>query len=397
MDTVRAEVAELTSLNDLKPMLASSSPCLSVYLPMSSAPANQAAKVNALEWRECLRTAQAKAEQMGPEATELLNSVSDFEAVAPSGEAKGKSIAVFRSREVFKTVWLHNSVAAKAVVGPHFCIRPMLPELVRDESFAVLALSQNDVRLLRCTHTSSEVVPLANGVPTSFEGYMNPAKPDHVSDNRSSPGPSSGTSKGVMFGTSTEREDKGEHLAHFYKQMDRAVNEALRETKESLVLVGVEYELSLYRSLSTYPKLVEEGVQGAPNSLKSGEMHARAIKAIDKHYENKVDAALAEYNHKAGGGASNRLEDIVPAAYDGRVLTLFIPDLREQVGKFDDSTYTTKGGEDGTPDAEDLVNAAAIQTILHAGQVFVLPDAKMPDGAPLAAVFRFNWGGAGTF
>jgi hypothetical protein len=389
MDTVRAEVTELTTLNDLKPMLAGRSPCISVYLPMSSAPANQAVKANALEWRERLRTARAKAEQLGPEATELLNSVSDFDAVVPSGEAKGKSIAVFRSAEVFKTIWLQNSVPAKAVVGPHFCIRPILPEFVRDESFAVLALSQNDVRLLRYTHTNSELVPLSNGAFTSFNGFMNPVKPDHVSDNHSSPGPSSGASKGVMFGTGTEREDKGEYLAHFYKQVDRAVNDALRQTKEPLVLVGVEYELSLYQTLSTYPKLVEEGVHGAPNALKSGEMHARAMKAIEKHYESKVNAALAEYNHKAGGGASNRLKDIVAAAHDGRVLTLFVPEFREQVGKFDGPTNTAKGGEDGTAEVEDLVNAAAVATILHAGQVFVVPDAKMPNGTPLAAVFRF--------
>lgn len=389
MHTVRAEVAELTTLNDLKPMLALSAPCLSVYLPMSSAPANQAAKTNALEWRECLRAARAKSQQHGPEVAELLNSLSDFEAVVPPGDAKGKSIAVFRSREIFKIAWLQNAVPAKAVLAKHFWIRPLLPELVRDEAFLILALSQNDVRLLRCTRTAAEQVSLPEGVATSFDAYMNTAKPDHVSDNRASPGPSSGGSKGVLFGTTTEREDKGEYLAHFYKQVDRGLNEALRQAKDPVVLVGVEYQLSLYRSLSAYPKLVDEGVHGAPNGLKSGEMHARAIKALEKQYDNKVDAALAEYNHKAGGGASNRLKDIVTAAHDGRVLTLFVPESREQVGKFDEPTHSAKGGEDGTPDAEDLVNVAAINTILHAGQIYVVPDAKMPNGTPLAAVFRY--------
>lgn len=389
METVRAEVAELTTLNDLKPMLASGAPCLSIYLPMSSAPANQAAKANALEWRECLRAAKAKAEQHGPEAVDLLHSISGFDAIVPPGEAKGKSIAVFRSPELFKIAWLQNTVRAKAVVGRHFCIRPILPELVRDETFFILALSQKDVRLLRCTHSSSEQISLADGVATSFDAYMNTAKPDHVSDNRASPGPSSGGSKGIIFGNTTEREDKGEYLAHFYKQVDRGLNDALRQAKEPVVLVGVEYQLALYRSLSTYPKLVEEDVHGAPNGLKAGEMHARAIKALERHYHNKVDAALAEYNHKAGGGASNRLKDIVTAAHDGRVLTLFVPESREQVGKFDEPTHSAKGGEDGTADAEDLVNAAAVDTVLHAGQVYVLPDAKMPNGTPLAAVFRY--------
>jgi hypothetical protein len=389
METVRAEVAEMATLKDFKPILASAAPCLSVYLPMSIGPANQAAKTNSLEWRECLRNAKAKAEQYGAGAVELLNSLMNWEAIAPEGEPKGRSIAVFRSSEVFKVLWLQTAVPAKAVVGPRFCIRPMLAELVRDETFSILALSQKDVRLLRCTRTTSEQVPLPEGTATSFDGYMNTAKPDHMNDGRSSPGPSAGTSKGVMFGMTTDREDKGEYLAHFYKQIDRGVNEALKQSKDPVVLVGVEYQLSLYRSLSTNPRLVEAGVQGAPNGLKSGEMHARAIKALDKQHENRVEAALAEYNHKAGGGASNRLKDIVGAAHDGRVLTLFVPESREQVGKFDRPTHLAKGGEDGSADAEDLVNAAAVETILHAGQVFVVPDAKMPNGTPLAAVFRF--------
>ena len=129
-----------------------------------------------------------------------------------------------------------------------------------------------------------------------------------------------------MFGTSTDREDKDEYLAHFYKQIDRGLNEVLRGKTEPVVLVGVEYELALYRSLNTYQHLAEEMVQGAPNSLKAGEMHARALDAIARQYEKKVDDALAEYNHKVGGGASSRLEDIVRAAHDGRVLTLLVSD-----------------------------------------------------------------------
>src|SRR5919201_797075 len=110
-----------------------------------------------------------------------------------------------------------------------------------------------------------------------------------------------------MFSTSTERETKDEYLANFYKQIDRGLNEILRGKMEPVVLAGVEYELAIYRSLSTYLHLVEEAVQGAPNSLKAGGMHARALDTMLRKYEKKVDDALAEYNHKVGGGASNRL------------------------------------------------------------------------------------------
>lgn len=118
-------------------------------------------------------------------------------------------------------------------------------------------------------------------------------------------------------------------------------------------------------------------------------MHARAINALLRCYDNRVDGALAEYNHKVGAGASNRLKDVLRAAHDGRVLTLLISDSLETTGSFDESTYTVKGRETGASSDEDLVNDAAVQTILHAGQVLVAPNSKMPNGSPVAAIFRF--------
>ncbi len=358
-------------------------------MALDFAPANQSAKANALRWKECLRTLEAKIQQNGSEACELLQSISDWDAISGEERPAAKSIAVFRSPDIFCVTSLEEQVKGKAVVGPHFNVRPLLPELTRARTFYILALSQKDVRVLRCTSSSSEEVSLPASVATSFDRFMNSAKPDHVSDGRATPGPGSGSSKGVMFTTTTDREDKDQYLAHFYKQVDRGLNEILRGKSEPVVPVGVEYELALYKSVSTYPHLVDEGVHGAPNSLKAGEMHARALDVIVKEYENRVGEALAEYDHKAGGGASNRLKDIVPAAHDGRVLTLLVSDSLETTGSFDEATHTVKGRETGKPEDEDLVNDAVVQTILHAGQVLVVPNGRMPNGAPLSAIFRF--------
>lgn len=380
MDTLKAETTEFESLKDLKPMLSSRGPCLTVY---------QSAKGKVLEWKESLRTLEPKITQYGPEGRELLKTISDWKALAPEDEPRGKSIAVFRSPEVFRVTWVDEQVRRRAFIGPHFYIRPVLAGLTRNKTFYILALSQKNVRLLRCTPRTSEEIPLPAGIAMNYEAYMNTAKPDHMKDNRSSPGRDAGSSKGVMFGTGSEREDKDEYLAHFFGQIDRGVNEKLRGKTQPLVLAGVEYELALYQNINTYPHLAREFVRGAPNSLKSGEMHARALDAMLRCYEMKVDSALAEYNHRAGGGASNRLKEVITAAHDGRVVTLLVSDSLETTGSFNEATHTVKGRETGTSEDEDLINDAAVQTILHAGQVLVVPNGKMPNGAPLAAIFRY--------
>ena len=388
METLKAEMAEFQSAKDLKTILGAEGPCLSVYVPLSTAPPNQSAKANALEWKETLRILEPKLQQ-NVAARALFESIRDWDGILQGQQPQGRSIAVLRSPDVFRVTWIEEPVKSRAELGPRFYIRPLLPELTRDRVFYILALSQKNVRLLRCTTRASEEVPFPQHVVTSYDAYMNSAKPDHLTDNRATPGPSVGSSKGVMFTTSSEREDKDEYLAHFYRQVDRGVEEILRGKTEPVVLAGVEYEIALYRSLNSNLRLAHEAVQGAPNSLKSGEMHARALDALLRCHEKKIDEALAQYNHKVGAGASNRLKDVVTAAHDGRVLTLLVSDSLETTGVFDESTHTVKGRQTGTSEDEDLINDAAVQTILHAGQVFVVSNGKMPNGAPLAAIFRF--------
>ncbi|HEY7307511.1 MAG TPA: hypothetical protein VH601_25525 [Bryobacteraceae bacterium] len=390
MNTLKAEVAEFRSVKDLKGILASQGPCLSFYIGLSSAPPAQSAKANALEWKEMVRRIEPKMKRHGAQGRELLESLADWDAIVPDGKAGGNSLAVFRSPDQFRVAWVDETLPSRAVVGPRFYIRPLLLQATRHAVFYILALSQKNVRMLRCTTRSSEEVSLPPMVKTSFDEWMNTAKPDHTSSTMEVAGPSTGSMKGIISTTSTtEREDKGQFLAHFFGQIDRGVNEILRAKGEPVVLAGVDYELSIYRSVNTYPGLAQEAAQGAPNGLKAGEMHARALDAISQSYRQKVDEILAEYNHKAGGSASNRLKDIVTAAHDGRVLTLLVSDSLESTGVFDQATHTVRARETGTSEDEDLINDAAVQTILRGGQVYVVRNGRMPNGAPLAAVFRF--------
>ncbi len=183
---------------------------------------------------------------------------------------------------------------SRAEVGPCFNVRPLLPELTKASVFYVLALSQKNVRLLRCTLDSSEEVPIGANALKSYDEYMNTAKPDHVSIKRGTAGMASGSSKGVIGTTTSEAERKDEYLRHFFKQIDAGVGETLRGKTDPLVPVGVDYELALYASVNTYPHIVDDGVHGAANGLKAGEMHARAIEAV----ANRI---RTEARRRAGG------------------------------------------------------------------------------------------------
>jgi hypothetical protein len=67
----------------------------------------------------------------------------------------------------------------------------------------------------------------------------------------------------------------------------------------------------------------------------------------------------------------------------GRLERIYLDESAQRLGVFGDAKYGATWGD------EDLLNLAASETILHSGSAFTLPHGKMPDGAAVAAVFRY--------
>lgn len=77
------------------------------------------------------------------------------------------------------------------------------------------------------------------------------------------------------------------------------------------------------------------------------------------------------------------------AAYYGRVEELFVAVGVQQWGTFNRDTNTIEIHQEAEVGDDDLLNSAAIQTILNGGTVYAVEPEKVPAEAPLAAVFRY--------
>jgi hypothetical protein len=98
----------------------------------------------------------------------------------------------------------------------------------------------------------------------------------------------------------------------------------------------------------------------------------------------------AQYQELAGTGrTSTNIKEIVLAACHGRVEVLFVAVGIQQWGRFVPETNTVHLSAEPTPGDEDLSDLAAIQTVFNGGTVYAVEPEKVPDGAPLAAIFRY--------
>ena len=86
---------------------------------------------------------------------------------------------------------------------------------------------------------------------------------------------------------------------------------------------------------------------------------------------------------------SIRLEEILPAAYDGRVDAVVVATDAMVRGRFDPEARTLYAPGASNGEEEDLLNEAAVVSLRNGGRAFALPKERMPRRAPAVATLRY--------
>jgi hypothetical protein len=291
---------------------------------------------------------------------------------------------IFRSPEVFEQFLLSQPVRASLHVGGSFFIRKSVGDLGRPRVFYVLALSQTHVGLLRCEGVQAEPVELPKGVPSTIEEALAFEPPDHDLENRSSAGGSAGAMRRIRFGTGSEHEKERAYLEHFYQIVDRGLQPLVREPDTALILAGVEQDVSAYRGVSTSAKLLDQEIAGSVDVARDhAEILQKAYRILRAEHLKRQAAELAVSRERVGAGRfSTDPRTIVKAAFDGRIGELYLNETAENVGNFKRDGYAGFG-------KEDLLNLAAVQTVLHNGKLCEVPAEHMPERTAAFAIMRF--------
>ena len=390
MIEVKVSAVESFGLENMQELVKASGPCITVLLP-AYRPGAQAKSMAAILKTNLQEAARQLALRKISEAvvTDLLDPLAqltqDEEFLA--GSRWGR--AIFRSSDILRQLTLIGPVNQALTVGACFNLRPILAELHLPAEFYLLQLSKKRVDLFHCHHLQAERVGLPSGIPETLEEALAFKPPDHDLENRASAGASTGAMRGVRFGTGSGRETQHTYLSDFYKAVDRGVSERLNGSNAPLVLAGVHEDAAIYRMINTYPVLLSRSISGSPSgstSAKENEVVEQAYWIVRSDRAEKASARLAELKERTSPARfSVHLEPVLQAAAEGRVDRIYIDESAQRLGLFADSKH---GGQSNWGE-EDLLNRAAVETILHGGLAFALPNSGMPDDAAVAAVFRY--------
>jgi hypothetical protein len=257
------------------------------------------------------------------------------------------------------------------VVGSRFYVLPLLPTLGNRGEFFLLALSLKSVRLFAADRFEVHEVDLP-GMPKSLTEAVG-------SDYQQAGG--------------GRAEEEKEEATQFCLRVDAGLRRILQGAgngTKPMVIAAAEPLASIYTHVSHYPNVLPDRVTGNPEPLSGEELGARARTIVEGAVARELESALERCRELQGTGrASSDTREIVLAAIDGRVDTLFVARRAQRWGTLDLATRRVELLDQPGPSADELLNFSAGVTVRSGGAVHLVAREAMPEQADTAAIFRY--------
>ena len=381
------ETVTMSNLNDLVSIVGNE--CVSIFMPTHST--GHEGQQDAIRLKNLVAIAERQLIERGMRsvaAREMMQPVLELPHDAELWRSRKQGLAVFRSVKEFFTYRLAAPLEEAVIVGRRFHIKQLLPALNTNPHFYLLALSRNQVRLLKATWHGFETIQPVD-LPTSIEEALNLQGADRGEQVHSGARGGQRKEGAVFHGQGGHRDTLKDEIAEYFRLIDKSLRSELHATSWPLILAGIEYEMAIFREVSGYKHIADEMVLGGFDYLDDRTLYEKALPLAKRHYEKLKEQAIEKYRELADTSqTSHEIEKIVPAAHAGQIDTLLVDYRAGEFGRFQSDTNSVEFTSQRDPSL-DLVELATAQTILHRGTVYAVTQDELSDCGPLRAVFRY--------
>jgi hypothetical protein len=366
--------------------------CISIFLPTHRAGAET--RQDPIRLKNLIRTCEARLVDHGfkpQHAKDVLGPARELTERGSFWRVQADGLAIYLTDGVFECLRLPLALPERIAIGERFDVKPLLPLFTAGGRFYLLGLSQKRVRLFEGTQFGIDEVDLQN-VPQGVRDALKYDVHEHQQGVHTGTGMPVTRRKqaGVFHGQAVGVDDAKERTLEYFRQVDRGLKGVLKDHFAPLVLAGTEELFPIFREANTHGALLENGVRGNPDGMRPDELHKAALKVLAPYWDAARQDALHQYRSFLGTGrASSNLQDILRAAFQGRIEFALIPTDVERWGRYDVEQDAIEVHDTPQPGDEDLVNEVAIQTIIKRGATYAVSPEAIPDALPLAAVFRY--------
>ena len=362
---------------------------VSLYLPTHEAGPDT--RENAIRFKNRVQAATARLSERGYDNRAIDGLLGSAQALINDNkfwQHQRKGLAIFLSAENQFQYRLPIEPEELSVVAERFHLKPLLPLLTDDGRFYILAVTLNQVRLLEATRYSVSEVPLEDAPSSMAEALRYDDDLEPTLRAYATGGSSDGT---PLQAQGAEEDDRNTRIRRFFTLLDNSIRKFLEPqgARIPLVFVGNVTDFPIYQKANHYSGLLDTFVDANPEVQSDEAIHARAWELVAPQFGERRDRDAEVFLETQGADparAAAKLNDILPAAYDKRIETLFVPLYEHRWGRFDPETRTAYSDDESGYDLYDL---AAVHTLLNGGAVYAVEPKEVPGNGEVAAVYRF--------
>jgi hypothetical protein len=366
---------EIPTRTQLERLLAAREPSsVSIYLPTEPSSRGEAERI---DLKNLAREASRQLEQAGAARKDIVAIDEELADLAGDDEFwryQARSLAVFLTPTTSTTFRLPHNLTAAVEVSDRFHLKPILRAITFPHTAFVLALSQNDVRLLEI---APDLVPAEIRVP------------DLPTDVAGSVGKSSIRDRAPV-GRIQGSEGQKTRMRQYARQIDQALRPLLNGLDLPLILAAAEPMDSIYRSVNSYPHLLPTSLSGNPDAASGAELTESARRLLDDLYAAELRTIRESFAQRASQHrASADVADVARAATYGLVDTVLVDIDASVPGSIEEENGAVTFDE-----ADDAVNYGVVDEIarrvwLNGGRVLAVRRDDIPGNGPVAAILRY--------
>lgn len=349
--------------------------CVSIYLPTT--PVTQDTASSRIELKNLTKAALAQLAAAGFDkrrSASIGDQLAEFAADDEFWKYQAHSLAVLATPDTMRTFRLPNRLTAMAEVSDRFHLKPLIRAITFPHEAFVLALSENAVRLVEAFADLPAQEVNIRDLPKSGADTLK----REANDKRSR--------------RTSDRGGEGEKnlLRKYARQIDAALRPVLAGRNTPLILAATEPLASIFRSVNTYPGLVEEGISASPDRISDAKLAAAARPILDQGYARELEATKALFESRKGQGrATSDISDAARAATYGAIEQLLI-DIDEVIpGTVDEADGRVTFADGPSAKSYGIVDEIAGRALLTGARVLGVRKDDIPGRAHLAAILRY--------
>ena len=381
------------TLDDFKKLAQKHQPhCVSIFIPThrSGQEVNQGLDQRMLKNKlKAVRLALAEYQLNEREIDELLQPADALLAGTSFWKKRSDGLAIFISPGEFVYYSLPVKFDAFSFVDTHYYLLPLIPYLNNEGHLYLLSLSLNEVKLYAGTpHDLDEIEEAAQYLPAGMEDALGSDTKERNLQFRSQ---QTGGVHTMYHGHGAGKDDAKGEILKYFKIVNDGLMKILHNEKAPLVIAAVDYLVPLYAEVNDYKNLWQESIAGNPEHVDHATLHKKAWELLADHiYSVRSEKSGLFEEALANKRAAYKMEEVIPAAVNQRVDTLFVSKGDEVWGTFDREKNDIRIEKEKAENNTGLLNLAATHTLLNGGRVFVMPPENMPETtSKLNALLRY--------